>query len=211
MSAFGVLYPTHYAHRDEPAAALDVAFAITAARMSRGERVVDIGCGNGRHARALAATGLRVTGADRSPELLSAASAAGGGPSYVRADFRALPFRGVFDRATSFFTSFGYFDDAGNAAQLQSVRRSLRAGGTLFMDFLNAPHVAATMIPESERAAGTLRATEQRVIRQGRVEKSVELFDGDRRVAAWRESVRLYDRGALEAMLAAADLRPLAA
>lgn len=216
-AAFGALYPAVYAHRDDAAAAREVAWAAVAAGAVPGELVLDAGCGGGRHSRALAATGFRVVGVDRSASLLrdaaQAATTASGAsavaPRYVRADFRALPFREAFDRVLSFFTSFGYFDDAGNAAHLRSLRRSLRPRGTLLLDFLNAPQVAAGLEPESVRQVGSLRATERRAIRRGRVEKHVEVADGERVVAEWTESVRIYDRGMLERMMTDAGLAPV--
>ena len=152
---------------------------------------------------------MRVVATDRSPELLADAASrarpAGLALTYLRSDFRALPFRPVFDHAMSFFTSFGYFDDEGNAAQLRSVRRSLRTDGCFFVDFLNARQVAATLVPRSERRLGELHAVEERAIRAGRVEKDVTLTDGIREVGRWRESVRLYESSELEAMLVAAE------
>ena len=49
-----------------------------------------------------------MTGLDYSRELLAAArDALGPEAALVRGDMRALPFDGVFDAVTGFFTSFG--------------------------------------------------------------------------------------------------------
>lgn len=62
-------------------------------------RVLDLGCGTGRFTLPLAAAGLRVVGADRSPEMLSMLTSKLGGSraAIVRCDAEALPFRRAFD------------------------------------------------------------------------------------------------------------------
>jgi len=215
--AFGSTYLDVYSHRDDESARRETAFAASALQLVGAARVLDAGCGAGRHARALAAAGFSVVGLDRSADLLSAAWRRSGGPRsgvrYVRGDLRALPFRsGVFAATVSFFTSFGYFDDAGDRTQLREVRRVLRPGGRHFLDFLNAPRVVADLVPESSRivaSSGSRAATtvrEVREVRAGRVEKSVEVVDPSGTVRRWRESVRLWSRAEIEAMLADAGL-----
>ncbi len=69
-------------------------------RLDRG-RVLDIGCGTGRIAEALAARGVRAWGVDVSPEMLAVAKrrhVPGGG--FKQADAERLPFKaGWFDAA----------------------------------------------------------------------------------------------------------------
>lgn len=63
----------------------------------RDRRVLDIGCGEGRHTRAFAGTGALAVGVDLEPKALARARAAadrgsGRGPGFVQADVFALPF-----------------------------------------------------------------------------------------------------------------------
>ncbi len=62
-------------------------------------RVLDLGCGTGRYAVPLAREGIRVVGADRSPEMLSMLASKDGADRVriVRCDAEALPFRRAFD------------------------------------------------------------------------------------------------------------------
>ena len=205
VEAFRAGYLEVYAHRDAAAAEAETAFAVAA--LGDATRILDAGCGAGRHARALAARGLDVIGIDLSLDLLQVGAAEGGGPRYVRGDLRVLPFRdGAFDGAVSFFTSFGYFDEAGNARHAAGLRRVLRRGGRLLLDFLNAAHVRATLVPRSERSRDGHRIVEERAIRGGRVEKDVRLTAPDGAQRTWRESVRLYERDDLAALLEASGL-----
>ena len=75
-----------------------VALALAARGVPPGARVLDAGCGTGRYAAPLARRGYRVTGVDRSADLLAVARARLDGPAvaYARADLLALPVRRAF-------------------------------------------------------------------------------------------------------------------
>ena len=85
----------------------EVAALIELLALEPGQRVLDVGCGPGRHALALAATGLDVVGVDISARFVALATeaAAERGLSerarFVVADARAQPVRGRFDAAIS--------------------------------------------------------------------------------------------------------------
>lgn len=70
--------------------------------LSPGTRVLDVGCGTGRHAVPIAAMGAEVTGLDQSPAMLERAAAragaAGAEVTWVEADAREVPDHlGAFD------------------------------------------------------------------------------------------------------------------
>lgn len=107
-------------------------------RLSDGDEVLDVPCGHGRIANRLAERGARVTGVDADVFFLARAredaAERGVGVDYIHADMRELPWNERFDAVVNWFTSFGYFDDAGNRAWLESVRRTLKPGGRLAID-----------------------------------------------------------------------------
>ena len=103
-----------------------------------GMEVLDLACGHGRIANALAARGCRVTGLDATPLFLDRArhdaAAREVAVAYVGGDMRELPWTGRFDRVINWFSSFGYFDDAGNRRVLAEVARVLRPGGRFALE-----------------------------------------------------------------------------
>jgi SAM-dependent methyltransferase len=141
-------YLALYPHRDDADAERLVGLIRRTVPWREGWRVLDVGCGPGRHARALEAAGARCTGVDLSAVLLTRARAATCA-DLVRADMRALPIRPAsMDLTVNLFTSFGYFgDDAEHAHALGEMVGTVRAGGWFVIDFLNAATVRATLVP----------------------------------------------------------------
>lgn len=103
-----------------------------------GARVLDLGCGQGRHAVPLSAS-YRVVGLDLSEHLLGVAQQRGTGPGWVRGDMRALPLAsGSFDGVLNVFNSFGYLAaEAEDQRVLTEVARVLHHGGVLVQEYGN--------------------------------------------------------------------------
>jgi SAM-dependent methyltransferase len=104
--------------------------------MPAGSRVLDVPCGQGRHAHLLAEAGFKVDGLDYSEHLIRLAKKRGTGPDlkYTRGDMRRLPGRwtGRFDAVLNLFTSFGFFvDPADDARVIAEFARVLKPGGVL--------------------------------------------------------------------------------
>ncbi len=96
--------------------------------------MLDVPCGQGRHAHLLAEAGFRVEGLDYSKYLLDRAKERGTGPTlhYTRGDMRALPARWTnrFDAVVNLFTSFGFFTDpADDVKVIREFSRVLAPGG----------------------------------------------------------------------------------
>ena len=101
-----------------------------------GARILDVPCGQGRHAHLLAEAGYDVHGVDLSRDLLALARKRGTSANlnYTRADMRALSpaWTGRFDAVINLFTSFGFFlDPADDARVIHEFARVLAAGGLL--------------------------------------------------------------------------------
>ncbi len=107
--------------------------------LSENDSVLDCCCGMGRHSLELARLGCRVTGVDLSEGYLKIASQEAFrrnlNVDFIRKDVRRIDYNKEFDAVINMFTSFGYFEDPDDDLKLlKSLHRSLRPGGTLFME-----------------------------------------------------------------------------
>lgn len=127
----------------------DVARLVELLRQPVGARVLDVPCGQGRHAHLLAEAGYRVEGLDYSAHLLSVARARANGVRYTRGDMRRMPGRwtGRFDAVVNLFTLFGFFlDPRDDARVLREVARVLRPGGVFVWHGASRDGVVARMV-----------------------------------------------------------------
>jgi SAM-dependent methyltransferase len=80
----------------------EVDFLVDVLGLDHGDRVLDVGCGPGRHAHALGRRGIQVLGIDISERFVELARVdAPPGVSFERLDARALTFDGEFDAVIS--------------------------------------------------------------------------------------------------------------
>jgi SAM-dependent methyltransferase len=89
-----------------------------------GERIVDVGCGEGTLTRKIVARGATVLGIDNSPEMIAAARA--NGIDAVLMGAADMPFAGEFDAAFSNAALHWVFDKEQAA---RAIFRALKAGG----------------------------------------------------------------------------------
>lgn len=126
-------------------------------------RLLDVACGAGRHARALAEKGYRVLGVDRSPELILEAKRGENPASFQVLDMRDLgQLPGLFDGVLNLWHSFGFYDAATNRAVLASFRERLRPRGRIILDVYNREHAIARPLMERTRRGDVSIETRRR-------------------------------------------------
>jgi SAM-dependent methyltransferase len=96
-------------------------------------RVLDVGCGPGRHAHALGRRGIDVLGIDISERFIDLARAeAPSGVEFRRADARMLDIDGGFDAAVSLCQgAFGLVGPGADLDVLRGMRRAIVPGGRM--------------------------------------------------------------------------------
>lgn len=178
-----------------------------------GQEMLDLCCGPGRHALALARRGVHVTAVDRNPVLLEEARrrarAMGVRVRWLQADARALPPVGPFSGAICLFASWGYLNDPAHDSQvLAAIGARLLAGARLLMDI---PHAAWL---ERHPAGQTLAVAAGAALRENYAyDRATHTLQATWRVrqrggAPWAAHItyRVYPLAELQWMLARAGL-----
>ena len=181
------LYPFMFAERKFDIAEDEARSILDLVNLGEGD-VLDLACGPGRHAVALAKEGFRVTGVDLSPFLLQKAISLARTESvdveWVRDDMRHFVRPEAFDLVINIFTSFGYFDDKrDDMTVLQNIHRNLRAGGALVMDVMGKEWLAREFLPTTseELADGRLLVQRHEIFDDWtRIKNQWILIEGDK-------------------------------
>jgi SAM-dependent methyltransferase len=177
-----------------------------------GLEVLDLACGHGRIANALAERGARVTGLDATPLFLELARAdaaeRGVEVEYVEGDMRFLPWTDRFDRVLCWFTSFCYFPDEENRAVLAGAYEALVPGGSFLVELNHRDNLLGRYADETVSERGedrmidrhrldlqTGRSFDQRTVVRGGLSRTFEF------------SVRMFSAAELQDWLRAAGFR----
>ncbi len=112
----------------------EVDHIVEALGLESGDRVLDVGCGPGRHAHELASRGIEVHGVDISERFVEIANGrAVDGATFERMDARALTFAAEFDAVVCLCQgAFGLMTaDGEDVVVIDGMAKALRPGGRL--------------------------------------------------------------------------------
>ncbi|TMD64157.1 MAG: class I SAM-dependent methyltransferase [Chloroflexi bacterium] len=172
-------------------------------------QILDLPCGQGRHAVELARRGYAVTGVDLSPYLLEVAKTRGS-EAGVRVDWRLGDMRQAtvgdhFDLILNLFTSFGYFADAADdRLVIRAAGAMLKPGGRFLLEVVNGDRIMANFEAREWFTVGQIAVMERRSLdvstRRLVVERTVSSNDGSEVTV---HALRLYGGRDLLEMLTA--------
>lgn len=116
-------------------------FLVKYTQLDSALEILDLACGHGRHANALAVQGQHVTGIDRYSGFLKIAQqdalSLGVQVNYRQGDMRELDYKSAFDRVFVLFTAIGYFSDEQNEDVFKKIYTALKPGGIFCFDSHN--------------------------------------------------------------------------
>ena len=114
--------------------------------------ILDLGCGTGNHTMPLAHRGYKVTGVDRSSDMVKCAEAKvqaqlaelKKAPQFIKGDVRCLELDQSFDAVIMMFAVLGYqLTNPDLISTLGTVRKHLKPGGLFIFDVWYGPAVLA--------------------------------------------------------------------
>lgn len=123
-----------------------VDFLIRTLNLGGSEKILDLACGFGRHALALARRGFDVTGVDITPDYVQFANETakreGLSAQFFCSDIREVSYEQTFNLILNMADgAVGYLEnDAENAKIFEVVSRALKPGGKHFMDIMNGAY-----------------------------------------------------------------------
>ncbi|MBL0042924.1 MAG: class I SAM-dependent methyltransferase [Flavobacteriales bacterium] len=200
-------YKLLYGHRDEDDARAWVNTIVQKAGLKKGDEMLDMGCGRGRHALRFAEHGLRVTGIDISEGSVADARVEVPEVSFHVHDMREIFAKERFDAVVCLFTSLGYSNDRNDDQRaVNAAAGALKPGGRFVLDLLNGAIVRKDLIQEDCQMEGGVRFTLQRRVEGDTIVKDIHVDDKGashrftERVHAWtaEEVCALIERAGLQ-------------
>lgn len=193
-------YHILYKHRDFEEARSFIDALSCLLDFKKNQKVLDAGCGRGRHAIYLNEKGLDVTGIDLSKESIAYASRFQKEKLkfYVQ-DMRDSFRKDEFDMIFNLFTSFGYFEqEEDNYKTISAFSEGLKTGGKLVIDFMNTEKTLEKLVPEEQIEVEGIIFNITRKIENNFIVKSIHFFIESREYEFYEKVRIIYKKDFLK-------------
>ena len=192
-------YSLLYKHRNEDEAKQFINNVVSFLKISTGSRILDCGCGRGRHSSCLAENDFDVTGLDISEASIHHAKKhEKKNLTFYSHDLRNLFRINYYDIALSLFTSFGYFEkDSENNKMMKSISSSLKKEGMFVLDFMNSEKEIKELVSTQQCKSEEVKYDVNRYVKDGIIYKEIIVSDGGK-TYPFRECVKAYKENELK-------------
>lgn len=172
-------YHILYKNRNNEEAGKFLDNLVSKLKIEKGEKLLDLCCGKGRHSVYLNSLGFNVTGIDLSPHNISYCKKHESDTlSFYMHDMRRLFRTNYFNVVLNLFTSFGYFErEHDNELSIQAAAKSLQPGGFLVIDFMNAWRASNDLIPYHNKTVDGIEFHINKKIENGFIHKDITFSD----------------------------------
>lgn len=186
-------YQLLYHQRNQEEASAFARFIAKQLGLKPGSRILDVGCGRGRHAVAFHDLGFQVTAIDLSDHKISLSQhLQTHSLEFLQHDMRRAFRINYFDLVVSLFTSFGYFHtphDERSAAR--SMAANVSWNGFLLVDFLNPVKLVDHLIQKEIVLRNDIQFHVTRSLKDQHIQKLIKVIDKDF-TQTFVEKVKLY-------------------
>ncbi|GAA4272355.1 methyltransferase domain-containing protein [Aquimarina gracilis] len=148
--------------------------------LEKGEKILDLACGKGRHSVYLNKLGYDVTGVDLSENSIKYASQFENKTLRFKVHDMCRPYSEKFSAVFNLFTSFGYFDKGeDNLSTIKAIKSDLNERGFGVIDFMNVDHVISNLVPQEIKEVNGIIFAIKRYVENGYIFKEIRFEDNN--------------------------------
>ena len=187
-------YKILYHNRDDKEAQEFIEKLLRFLKPASGCAMLDIACGEGRHAKQLAEHGFEVTGIDLSDDCIEAAKAfEQANLQFFVQDMRMPVKIDFYDYAFNFFTSFGYFkEESSHKMAADSFAGCLKTEGVLVIDYFNSRFIMNNLVQDSIIERGEYQFNICKKVEHNHIIKNISFTDENARQRSYTEAVAIF-------------------
>lgn len=173
-------YHILYKHRDEQEAIKFLDNITQYLNITKG-KILDVGCGKGRHAKYFNELGFNVVGIDLSLNSIAKAKLNETQDlKFYKFDMRNVFKENSFNVVTNLFTSFGYFDNSLDEQKtINAMVKNLKKDGILIIDFMNVKKIINNLVSKESKKINSVEFDITRELKDNYILKNISINDKD--------------------------------
>ena len=182
--------------------------------LKKGAKILDLGCGWGRHSIELAKRDYEVVELEINPSYIEEAErradSAGVKVQFLKKDMRRIIFKEEFDTIILLWNSFGYFSDKENEELIKSIYKALKKEGYFVLEIINRDWLLRHFTPKNWQKLNDIYILEDRkfVLDESRVKGKITYIQGEKRMKR-TTNFRFYSYHEIRAILKSTGFRKI--